>query len=143
MGKRDCDNKGKEKSKWKKTETRRKAGSREPKPKHKLSKHNLLNIIYTNADVLTNAKIQELRNVINIDKPDIIAISEVKPKNYRRLPTLAEYQIKGFDIESEYLDDKNVGRGLIIYVHESIKYSKIEVSKIPGIGVAPTEMLIC
>ena len=47
-----------------------------------------LDILYTNADGLINKR-QELRVLINSlqDKPDVIAITEIKPKNVRHYTT--------------------------------------------------------
>ena len=46
----------------------------------------LISIWYTNADVLTQAKIHELKEEISTSavRPDIIAITEIKPKHYVR-----------------------------------------------------------
>ena len=47
-----------------------------------------LDILYTNADGLIDKR-QELRVLINSlqDKPDVIAITEIKPKNVRHCTT--------------------------------------------------------
>ena len=45
----------------------------------------MLQIWYANADALTKDKIRDLENEITSDTlPDIIAITEFKPKNYIR-----------------------------------------------------------
>ena len=50
---------------------------------------NALKVLYTNADQLTNAKIDELLLKIKQHKPLIVAICEVKPKNRADLDLLA------------------------------------------------------
>ena len=51
----------------------------------------LLRIWYTNADVLTKDKLCELKEDIKSDyPPDIIAVTEIKPKNYTRQLLLNE-----------------------------------------------------
>ena len=53
-----------------------------------------MNIWFTNADTLTKDKIMELKENIKCDSPpDIIAISEVKPKNYKREITEIDSQV--------------------------------------------------
>ena len=70
----------------------------------------------TNADVLTKDKLAELRRDAKNEKPDIIAVSEVKPKNYEKMRTLAEYKIKGYLPEPLNIDNKVVGRGMLVYI---------------------------
>ena len=82
-------------------------------------KKSMLKIVFTNADVLTSHKMQELKILIAQDKPDIIAISEVKPKNFERVRTQAEYKLENYDMELLNVFSKEVGRGLILHVHES------------------------
>ena len=92
----------------------------------------LINIWYTNADVLTQAKIHELKEeIITSDvHPDIIAITEIKPKNYVRELTEKEYEIDGYKFEHENLEEKNSTRGVGIYVNESLNFSKVMTNKI-------------
>ena len=55
----------------------------------------------TNADVLTKDKLLELNDQTRNNAPEIIAISEVKPKNYKRTLSALEYKLHGYSIESE------------------------------------------
>ena len=69
----------------------------------------------TNADSLPN-KMIELRDRLKTTKrqPDIIAITEVKPKNSRYTLSQVDYKLDGYDAISCNLDC-DVGRGLLIY----------------------------
>ena len=73
---------------------------------------------FTNADTLTQAKIQELENEIqsSASAPDIIAVTEIKPKNYVRNITENDYKIKGYRVEHANLSDKGSTRGVAIYI---------------------------
>ncbi len=46
----------------------------------KSTENSKVKIIYTNADTLTN-KMEELLSLIEIEKPDVIGITETLPKN--------------------------------------------------------------
>ena len=52
--------------------------------------------IYTNADTLTN-KFDELKTSINNEKPELVAITEVLPKNSQFLVQEQELQIEGYN----------------------------------------------
>ena len=88
-----------------------------------------LSIMTTNADVLTKDKLAELRRDAKNEKPDIIAVSEVKPKNYEKMRTLAEYKIKGYLPEPLNIDNKVVGRGMLVYINEALSYTRIPLDK--------------
>ena len=83
----------------------------EEKREQKLKEH--INAWFTNADVLTKDKLSELKCKIDqaTGKPDIIAISEVKPTNYRRTLSIEGYHIDCFAIEYLNIIDSNKGRG--------------------------------
>lgn len=84
------------------------------------------NIMFTNADQLTSLKLTELKRRIQKEKPLIVAVCEMKPKNYKyRL--LLDYQIPGYTIHSRNLE-LNSGRGIAIYIHDSIEKSVIDIN---------------
>ena len=83
-----------------------------------------LKCIYTNADSLSN-KMNELRSLVYLEKPHIIAITEVKPKNYKDI-TLTDFNLEGYEIHSVNVT-KRQGRGIIIYAHNSLKVNDIEL----------------
>ena len=43
-----------------------------------------MKVLYTNVDVLTDAKMMELKTLVDQTQPKIIGVVEVKPKNFRR-----------------------------------------------------------
>ena len=69
----------------------------------------------TNADVLTKDKLLKLKELIASPKPDIISITEVKSKNINRTITNLEYQLPGYNLESDGLIGENASRGNSIY----------------------------
>ena len=74
----------------------------------------------TNADSLSN-KMTELRHRLdNMEiQPDIIAITEAKPKNARFTLTYADYQLKGYEAFTHNVES-STGRGIIIYVRNTL-----------------------
>ena len=87
---------------------------------------NGLNCIYTNTDSLPNkladleARIQGADEMI-----DIIAITEVYPKNCRYLPGKAELNITGYDL---YLSDHTGSkRGVALYINQTLKWEEVKV----------------
>ena len=73
----------------------------------------VLNIWYTNADTLTKDIIQELKDDINANlPPDIIADTEIKPKNYIEI---VEYKIDSYEFQSVNLKDQGSTKGVSIY----------------------------
>ena len=91
----------------------------------------------TNADQLRN-KIQELKAYTKNSEsiPDIIAITEVKPKNNRYPVLPSEYNIDSYALYQYNVDNKK-GRGIIIYVHESLS------AKIISCNTDFEESLVC
>ena len=72
--------------------------------------------MFSNVDVFSKDKLLELSVKLKDTKvkPLIIAIQEVKPKNFRYEISLLEYMFEGYDIAKENLQEIN-GRGQIIY----------------------------
>ena len=83
-----------------------------------VTKHSYLNVMYTNADQLRN-KLQELNAYTQNSEsiPDIIAITEVKPKNNKYPVLPSEYNMENYVLYQHNIDN-NKGRGIIIYIHE-------------------------
>lgn len=80
-----------------------------------------LNFWYTNADSLPN-KISELELRIQAaaEKPHIIAITEVKPKNSRYKVQQSELQLQGYDMFSTNLETQS-NRGIIVYTLNTLE----------------------
>ncbi|XP_076036825.1 uncharacterized protein LOC143022485 [Oratosquilla oratoria] len=85
-----------------------------------------LKVMFSNVDVFCMDKLNELKAKINEDKepPQIIAIQEVKPKNYRYERDIIEYIIQGYEIYGENLK-QGVDRGLLLYVKEDIQHERV------------------
>ena len=106
----------------------------------------VISIWYTNADTLTKEKLQELKDDINASSPpDIIAITEVKPKNYIKELTKVEYNIDGYKFEPVNLEDRGSTRGVAIYFRETLNCSILDTFNIMGDNEsAPREVIsIC
>ena len=88
-----------------------------------------VSVMFTNADVLTKDKLLELKELIASQKPDIISITEVKPKNISRTITNLEYQLPGYNLESDGLIGVNASRGNIVYIHQSLQYNRIKIDR--------------
>ena len=88
-------------------------------PKH-------LKTLYTNTDNSLLSKYDELHARIAMDTPDIICISEIKPKN-GQTPVKEQLEINGYDLilSPEYLN--NTTRGVCIY-------TKLELNAMPVIN---------
>ena len=74
--------------------------------------------MHTNADQLKN-KFSELQLLVQAQNPDIIAITEVKPKNCRYQPIVGEYILDGYNIWSTNIDSEN-GRGCLLYTKKHL-----------------------
>ena len=55
-----------------------------------------MKMMYTNADSLLN-KLPELQVVLDETKPDVLAVTEILPKNASTPPREVEYQIPGYN----------------------------------------------
>ena len=79
----------------------------------------------TNADVLTTDKLLELKARLHEKSPYVMMIQEVKPKNFSRIRTKAEYEIQDYDLEWINMGEKDPGRGMITYIKKGIKYKVV------------------
>jgi exonuclease III len=75
--------------------------------------------LYTNADTLSN-KLDELKAIVADTKPNIIAITEVKPKfnRYKVLPS--ELQLDDYNMYTNNWDEKGT-RGMACYIDKRIE----------------------
>ena len=87
-----------------------------------------LKCFYTNADQLFN-KLPELMVRTRDNKPDIIGITEVKNKNNRQNPSIAEYSIG--EVGKYQMFAKNIdrgeGRGILLYTNNIFGASEVEM----------------
>ena len=96
--------------------------------KLKMMKTPSIKVLFTNADQFTHSKKNELQERIITDKPIIIAVSEVKPKNSKNM-TEADYKIEGYTLNTVNIEtNPSTGRGIIIYTHNSLDKSTIQIT---------------
>ena len=84
-----------------------------------------MGILYTNADQLTSSKMIELKKLVERKKPLIVAVCEVKPKTPCER-TSKDYEIPNFTPHPVNID-KETGRGIIVYTHQSLENSTIQI----------------
>ena len=93
--------------------------------------------------MLTQGNFRELKEDIDsANRPDIIAITELKPKYYTRELSGVEYKLTSYSLEHENFKAKDSTRGIAVYICETLCY-KISDSKRSRTGKdpTPTEML--
>ena len=84
--------------------------------------------IYTNADQLNN-KFNELQLLVKTHDPDIIAITEVKPKNCRFQPQIGEYLLDGYNMWGANIENKS-GRSCLLYAKIKLGAKEILLKKL-------------
>jgi len=84
------------------------------------NKSEYLNILYTNADGLLNKR-HELQTLLTLfnKRPHVIAVNEIKPKNMPQQLQFSEFNLDGYNVFSQGLDDPTA-RGLILYIAADI-----------------------
>lgn len=89
--------------------------------------------MFSNVDVLTQDKKRELicrlQELDVGDKPDVIALQEVRPKNSRLERELAEYCLDGFELYEKNVAETDKGRGLLVYVRRELFVIEVEMSQ--------------
>ena len=90
-----------------------------PKNSNHGNKKGKITCFYTNADSLLNKR-KELEVEVEINKPDIVAICEVKPKSCRYSVQPGEIALPGYELFHN-LDDK--GRGVLLLVKNELNPS--------------------
>ena len=83
-----------------------------------------MKIMFTNADQMTTTKKNELLQRIEIEKPMIVAISEMKPKIADS--TQIDYNIPNYSLHPVNLAN-STGRGIAVFTHSSLDKSIIQV----------------
>jgi hypothetical protein len=85
---------------------------------------------YTNADGFLNKR-SELGLLLQNAKckPNIIAITEVRPKNLKHNLLNSELNLKGYNMFSVNIEDQT-GRGIVIYVDSRLKASQINIPNV-------------
>ena len=85
-------------------------------------------MLFTNADQMNSAKFLELQQIIKQEKPLIVAICEVKPKNSSKERLDQDYQMQDYVLHPTNLSNDAPGRGIAVYTHNSISKSVAQVS---------------
>ena len=105
--------------------------SRTPQHSHAKKKRTLqkdtLTWLVTNCDVLTT-KLAEFAETVNIHKPDVIAASEVLPKNFKEPIQPEIFKLDGYDMICHPNVEKNTGRGSILYIKSNITHMPVELT---------------
>ena len=73
--------------------------------------------------------------------PDLIAITELMPKNYSRDLKTSDYKLDGYHFEEVNLDDRGSTRGVAVYFRKSLDCSVFETNKFMKIEDAPSEVI--
>lgn len=82
-----------------------------------------LKCMYTNADCLTN-KLPSLIESIEFNKPDMIVVTELKPKNSILPLSESTFNIDCFNFFSNIEEN---GRGIGVYTHNSLKVNEVKI----------------
>ena len=86
-----------------------------------------MTILYTNADQLTSSKKTELQHHIRTIQPHLVAICEVKLKRALERE-IQDYVIPGYNLHHTNLESSKNGRGIAIFVHESVGKAVIQIN---------------
>ena len=79
-------------------------------------------MLYSNVDCLSHDKRLELKELINDKNPDIVALTEIYPKNSMFKNDDAKFNI---DLYDKFITEMDSGRGIVIYVKSSLGASEI------------------
>ena len=83
-------------------------------------------VLYTNADSLYN-KLSELKLVIHEHDPDVVAVTEVKPKKTNFPLQQNHILLPGFQSPVENLDVP--GRGVCVYIKDGIDFEVLDIGQ--------------
>ena len=81
-------------------------------------------ILYANMDSFLNKRAEFKQRLSDYRRPpDVIAITEVKPKNFRYQIDLCEIQIEGYNMIENNITTNN-SRGVVMYVKNEVPMFK-------------------
>ena len=86
----------------------------------------VIQVMFTNADQLSPSKKVELQERILKEKPLIIGVCEMKPKNKKKQYAQADYDIPDYTLHHVHLDS-DLGRGVAVYTHTSFDKSAVQI----------------
>ena len=82
-------------------------------------------------NTLTQAEIHDMKEEIKSNTPpDVIAIVEIKPKNYTTELTKTEYNIEVYSLQPANLEDISSTRRVTFYIQKSLNFSRFDIKKI-------------
>ena len=84
-------------------------------------------ILFLNANQMTAEKKLELSSYVKRERPLIMAVCEVKPKNSAKKLTEEDYKIEDYVLHHVNLSNEEPGRGIAVYAHLSISKSVTQV----------------
>ena len=86
--------------------------------------------MYTNADVLTN-KMDLLKSRCLAERPHIVGVNEVKPKNLKSKLYSAEFNLEeiGMDMFANNIEE-DIGRGQVLYVDKDFKAKRVYLNTV-------------
>lgn len=70
-------------------------------------------------------KLSELKMSVINHKPDIIGVTEVKPKNFRYNIADSEISLDGYELFGTNIQNK-IGRGVVLYVKNNMQANPVE-----------------
>ena len=78
-------------------------------------------VAFTNADVLTREKLNQLKFLLQESvEADIISISETKPKNSDKERLIEDYAIEGYTLRTDPNELLSMPRGILVYTRDSL-----------------------
>ena len=80
--------------------------------------------MYTSCDCLNQTKLIELTHYVQSNSLDVIALTEILPKNSLFDATPEIYALEGYSLFSSNL---NQGRGVLLYIKESLATSSVQM----------------
>lgn len=78
---------------------------------------NFYSCFYTNCDSYLNKR-SELKALLEIHDPDIVALTEVKPKRVRYTVQESEITLEGYEYEPPFHNLDKQGRGIALYMNQ-------------------------
>ena len=126
------------------------ANSSVPKARANFCGLEKIKVSFTNVDCLTN-KLSELSNRVEIEKPLILGVSEVLPKNIKNKIIPEIFNLDNYEMITHPNIKINTGRGSILYIHKSLSYKQITLADITNfdeiipieIKLNKTDTLLC
>ena len=88
-------------------------------------------VFYSNVDVFSHDKLNELKYRLKESQvsPHIIALQEVRPKNFRFQRMLVEYSLDGYEIVEKNVTHDREGRGMLVYVRKDMAYTEVTMEQ--------------